>query len=135
MAQGIADFVDTTTPDRARETGGKAVFRGKTIEMGREAWKVEAVDLIHGVTRIRATNPAISRFTSECQARLTTTGGAHHLVDDAGPRPTAASKALQEQVGPGTGKEILMTIWDAAVSKRGHIPETRISRASSPATA
>ena len=42
----VADFVDTV--NLKRETGGAAIVRFKTFEMGREAWQGEPVDLIWG---------------------------------------------------------------------------------------
>jgi phage terminase large subunit-like protein len=117
MARGIADFVDTI--NITRETGGKAVFRGKTFEMGREAWQVEAVDLIHGDE-----DPGDFEIYSECQARLTTTRGM--IIWSMTPviGATAVRKHFKNRT-EGTA-EILMTIWDAAVSKRGHIPDEDI---------
>lgn len=117
MARGIADFVDTI--NIIRETGGKAVFRGKTFEMGREAWQVEAVDLIHGDE-----DPGDFDIYSECQARLTTTNGMiiWSMTPMLGVTPVRRHFKNKED---GTA-EILMTIWDAAVSKRGHIPDEDI---------
>lgn len=117
MARGIADFVDTI--NILRETGGKAVFRGKTFEMGREAWQVEAVDLIHGDE-----DPGDFEIYSECQARLTTTRGM--IIWSMSPMlgVTPVRKHFKNKT-PGTA-EVLMTIYDAAVSKRGHIPDEDI---------
>jgi phage terminase large subunit-like protein len=117
MARGISDFVDTI--NLTRETGGKAVFRGKTFEMGREAWQVEAVDLIHGDE-----DPGDFEIYEECQARLTTTRGM--IIWSMTPvRGTTPVRKHFKNKTPGTA-EILMTIWDAAVSKRGHIPDEDI---------
>lgn len=117
MARGISDFVDTI--NIRRETGGKAVFRGKTFEMGREAWQVEAVDLIHGDE-----DPGDFEIYEECQARLTTTDGM--IIWSMTPvlGTTPVRKHFKNKTA-GTA-EILMTIWDAAVSKRGHIPDENI---------
>ena len=117
MARGIADFVDTI--NLTRETGGKAMFRGKTFEMGRAAWQVEAVDLIHGDE-----DPGDFEIYSECQARLTTTRGMiiWSMTPMLGVTPVRKHFKNKED---GT-REILMTIWDAAVSKRGHIPDEDI---------
>jgi phage terminase large subunit-like protein len=117
MARGISDFVDTI--NLTRETGGKAVFRGKTFEMGREAWQVEAVDLIHGDE-----DPGDFEIYEECQARLTTTRG--QIIWSMTPvRGATPVRKHFKNKSPGTA-EILMTIWDAAVSKRGHIPDEDI---------
>jgi phage terminase large subunit-like protein len=117
MARGIADFVDTI--NLTRETGGKAVFRGKTFEMGREAWQVEAVDLIHGDE-----DPGDFEIYEECQARLTTTKGI--IIWSMTPvRGATPVRKHFKNKSPGTA-EILMTIYDAAVSKRGHIPDEDI---------
>jgi len=117
MARGISDFVDTI--NLSRETGGKGVFRGKTFEMGREAWQVEAVDLIHGDE-----DPGDFEIYEECQARLTTTRG----IIIWSMTPVLGSTPVRKHFknkSPGTA-EILMTIWDAAKSKRGHIPDEDI---------
>jgi phage terminase large subunit-like protein len=68
MAGGITDFVDTI--NLTRETGGSAILRGKTFEMGREAWQGEAVDVLWGDE-----DPGDFEVYGECQARLTTTRG------------------------------------------------------------
>jgi phage terminase large subunit-like protein len=117
MARGIADFVDTI--NISRETGGKAVFRGKTFEMGREAWQVEAVDLIHGDE-----DPGDFEIYSECQARLTTTRGM--IIWSMTPVIGATPVRKHYKNGTEGTQEVLMTIWDAAVSKRGHIPDEDI---------
>ncbi len=117
MARGISDFVDTI--NLTRETGGKAVFRGKTFEMGREAWQVEAVDLIHGDE-----DPGDFEIYEECQARLTTTRGMIIWSMTPVRGATPVRKHFKNKT-EGT-REILMTIWDAAVSKRGHIPDEDI---------
>ncbi len=119
MARGISDFVDTI--NLTRETGGKAVFRGKTFEMGRTAWQVEPVDLIHGDE-----DPGDFEIYSECQARLTTTNGIiiWSMTPMLGVTPVRRHFKNKE---PGTA-EILMTIYDAAVSKRGHIQDEEIPK-------
>lgn len=119
MARGISDFVDTI--NLTRETGGKAVLRGKTFEMGRTAWQVEPVDLIHGDE-----DPGDFEIYSECQARLTTTAGMiiWSMTPMLGVTPVRKHFKTKQ---PGT-EEILMTIWDAAVSKRGHIPDEEIPK-------
>jgi phage terminase large subunit-like protein len=95
------------------------VFRGKTFEMGREAWQVEAVDLIHGDE-----DPGDFEIYEECQARLTTTRG--QIIWSMTPvRGATPVRKHFKNKSPGTA-EILMTIWDAAVSKRGHIPDEDI---------
>jgi phage terminase large subunit-like protein len=117
MARGISNFVDTIT--LVRETGGKALIRGKTFEMGRSAWQVEAVDVIH-----IDEDPGDFEIPEECQARLTTTNGIiiYSMTPVLGTTPL---RKYFKNKSPGTA-EILMTIWDAAVSKRGHIPDEEI---------
>lgn len=119
MARGISDFVDTVS--LTRETGGKGVFRGKTFEMGRAAWQVEPVDLIHGDE-----DPGDDEIYNEGLARLTTTNGM--IIWSMTPMlgATPVRKRFKHKT-PGTA-EILMTIWDAAVSKRGHIPDEEIPK-------
>ena len=117
MARGISDFVDTIA--LTRETGGKAVLRGKTFEMGRAAWQGEPVDEVWGDE-----DPGDFEIYSECQARLTTTRGRiiWSMTPVIGVTPVRKHFKTKQ---PGTA-EILMTIWDAAVSKRGHIPDEDI---------
>jgi phage terminase large subunit-like protein len=118
MARGIADFVDTVS--LRRETGGTAILRGKTFEMGREAWQGEPVDVVWGDE-----DPGDFEIYGECQARLTTTKG--NIIWSMSPMlgVTPVRRHFKERK-PGTA-EVLMTIHDAAVSKRGHIPDEDIA--------
>lgn len=117
MARGIADFVDTI--NLTREVGGTAILRGKTFEMGREAWQGEPVDVVWGDE-----DPGDFEIYGECQARLTTTKG--NIIWSMSPMLglTPVRRHFKEKK-PGTA-EVLMTIYDAAVSKRGHIPDEDI---------
>lgn len=117
MARGIADFVDTITV--RREVGGTGIIRGKTFEMGREAWQGEPVDLVWGDE-----DPSDFEVYGECQARLTTTRG--KIIWSMSPMLglTPVRKHFKTKQ-PGTA-EVLMTIYDAAVSNGGHIPDEDI---------
>jgi phage terminase large subunit-like protein len=118
MARGIADFADTVS--LRRETGGNAVIRFKTFEMGREAWQGEPVDVIWGDE-----DPGDFEVYGECQARLTTTRGI--IIWSMTPMLGLSPVRRHFKEGkPGTA-EILMTIEDAAVSRRGHIPDEDIA--------
>jgi phage terminase large subunit-like protein len=117
MARGITDFVDTIT--LTRETGGAAILRGKTFEMGREAWQGEAVDVVWGDE-----DPGDFEVYGECQARLTTTRGI--IIWSMSPMlGLSPVRKHFKKGGPGI-REVLMTIWDAAVSNGGHIPDEDI---------
>jgi phage terminase large subunit-like protein len=118
MARGISDFVDTIT--LRRETGGAAILRGKTFAMGREAWQGEAVDVVWGDE-----DPGDFEIYGECQARLTTTDGC--IIWSMSPMlgVTPVRRHFKEKK-PGT-QEVLMTIYDAAVSNGGHIPDDKIA--------
>jgi phage terminase large subunit-like protein len=117
MARGIADFVDTIS--LRREVGGTAVLRGKTFEMGREAWQGEPVDVVWGDE-----DPGDFEIYGECQARLTTTRGI--IIWSMSPMlGLSPVRRHFKDKKPGTA-EVLMTIYDAAVSKGGHIPDEDI---------
>jgi phage terminase large subunit-like protein len=117
MARGITDFVDTIT--LTREGGGSAILRGKTFEMGREAWQGEAVDVCWGDE-----DPGDFEIYGECQARLTTTRGI--IIWSMSPMlGLSAVRKYFKKGGPGV-RETLMTIYDAAVSNGGHIPDEDI---------
>lgn len=123
MARGISDFVDTVT--LRRETGGRALIRQKTYEMDRKAFQGEAVDegwLDEDVSKND------SSIYGEMLARLTTTQGQIicSLTPMLGMSPLR--KRFKERSGSGECVEILMTIYDAAVSKGGHIPDEEIPR-------
>lgn len=127
MARGIADFVDTAT--LRRETGGNAVIRFKTFEMGRPAWQGEPVDVVWGDEdpdegSADGGGEPPGDIYSECQARLTTTRGI--IIWTMSPM-IGLSPIRRHFKGkaPGTA-EVLMTIDDAAVSKGGHIPDEDI---------
>jgi phage terminase large subunit-like protein len=117
MARGIADFVDTIT--LRREVGGSAILQGKTFAAGRETWQGSAVDEVWGDE-----DPDDFEIYEESQARLTTTRGI--IIWSMTPMlgTTKLRKHFKNKT-EGTG-EVLMTIWDAAVSKRGHIPDEDI---------
>ena len=118
MARGISDFVDTI--NLTREGGGKAILRGKTFEMGREAWQGEPVDVVWGDE-----DPGDFEIYGECQARLTTTRG--NIIWSMSPMlGLSPVRRHFKEKKPGTA-EVLMTIYDAAVSKRGHIPDEDIA--------
>jgi phage terminase large subunit-like protein len=117
MARGITDFVDTIT--LTRETGGTAILRGKTFEMGREAWQGESVDVVWGDEDF-----GDFEIYGECQARLTTTRGI--IIWSMSPMlGLSAVRKYFKKGGPGV-REVLMTIYDAAVSNGGHIPDEDI---------
>src|SRR6185503_3059616 len=120
MARGISDFVDTVTV--RRETGGTGMIRFKTYEMGREAYQGEPVDVNWLDEDVSRDDAAIY---GECLARKTTTNGRIlcSLTPLLGMSPLR--KRFKERVG-GDCAEVLMTIWDCAVSKGGHIPDERI---------
>jgi phage terminase large subunit-like protein len=109
MARGISDFVDSVM--LRRETGGKAIIRGKTFEMDRKAYQGESVDVI-----LIDEDPGDDVIWGECLARLTATQG--RIIWTATPvlGVTPVRKRFKERL-PGTA-EILMTIDDAH-----HIPE------------
>jgi phage terminase large subunit-like protein len=120
MARGIPDFVDSTT--LRRETGGMAIVRGKTYEMGREAYQGEPIEvnwLDEDVSRDDAS------IYGECLARKTTTRGRIicSLTPLLGQSPLR--KRFKARVG-GDCAEVLMTIYDCAQSKGGHIPDEDI---------
>lgn len=117
MARGIADFVDTVTI--RRESGGTALIRFKTYEQGRKAFQGEPVDEIWPDE-----DEGDDSLNGEMLARLTTTNG--RIIRTMTPviGLTPVRKRFKQKT-PGTA-EILMTIWDCAVSKGGHIPDERI---------
>lgn len=123
MARGIPDFVDTVTLRRegADANSKPAIIRFKTFEMGREAWQGEPVDVVWGDE-----DPGVSNadIYPECQARLTTTRGM--IIWSMSPMLgiSPVRKRFKERK-EGTA-EVLMTIWDAAVSRGGHIPDEDI---------
>jgi phage terminase large subunit-like protein len=121
MARGISDFVDSMT--LRRETGGTAVIRQKTYEQDRKAYQGEPVDEI-------ALDEDVSRddetIYGECLARLATTRGQIicSLTPMLGLSPLR--KRFKERAASGECVDIIMTIYDAAVSKGGHIPDADI---------
>lgn len=117
MARGISGFVDTVAINRA--VGGVASMRFKTYDMGREAFQAVPVDRVWLDEDTK--DPDIY---GECMARLTTTRGRIYasMTPMRGLSPMRKRfKSRQE----GT-EEILMTIYDAAMSKGGHIPDEDI---------
>jgi phage terminase large subunit-like protein len=117
MARGISDFVDTIS--LRRDGGGDAILRGKTFMMGREAWQGEPVDVVWGDE-----DPGDFEIYEECQARLTTTDGNIQWSMSPMLGLSPVRRHFKEK-NPGTA-EILMTIWDAAISNGGHIDDERI---------
>lgn len=120
MSRNISGMVDSA--NLRRETGGKAVVRFKTYEQGRNAFQGEPVDLTLLDEDISRTDATIY---GEVLARTTTTRGRIicSLTPLLGLSPLR--KRFKQKLGPSMA-EILMTIWDAAVSKGGHIPDEDI---------
>jgi phage terminase large subunit-like protein len=120
MSRGIQDFVDSVT--LRRETGGSAIVRFKTFEQSREAFQGEAVDEISIDEDISRTDSSIY---GECLARLVTTNG--RIICSMTPMLglSPLRKRFKDKLAPSC-REILMTIWDCAVSKGGHIPDEAI---------
>ena len=117
MARGIADFVDSVT--LRRDTGGSAVIRFKTYEMGRKAFQGEPCDLVW-----LDEDPGDDEVYGECLARLTTTRG-KIMVTMTPMLGLSPIRKRFKQRGQGTA-EVLMTIDDCAVSRGGHIPDEDI---------
>lgn len=120
MSRNISGMVDSI--NLRRETGGKAVIRFKTYEQGRTAFQGEATDEVLLDEDISRTDDSIY---GEVVARMVTTGGRilSSLTPLLGLSPLR--KRFKQKLGPSM-REILMTIWDAAVSKGGHIPDEEI---------
>jgi phage terminase large subunit-like protein len=116
MARGISDFVDTVA--LRREGGGRALIRFKTYEMDRKVFQGEPVDEIWFDEDVSRDDDTIY---GEALARLTTTRGRIicSLTPLLGISPLR--KRFKERAGTGECADILMTIYDAAVSKGGHI--------------
>jgi phage terminase large subunit-like protein len=121
MARGISDFVDTVR--LTRESGGTALIRFKTYEMDREAFQGEACDEIWLDEDISRTDDSIY---GECIARLTTTRGI--IVCSLSPLlgMSPLRKRFKERSVTGECVDVVMTIYDAAVSNGGHIPDEDI---------
>lgn len=120
MARGISDFVDTVT--LRRESGGTAMLRGKTYEMGREAYQGEPVDVNWLDEDVSRDDAAIY---GECIARKTTTRG--RILCSL--TPLLGLSPLRKRFKARAGAEcaeVLMTIDDCAQSKGGHIPDEDI---------
>lgn len=129
MARGIADFVDTVTV--RRESGNTGVIRFKTFEMGRPAWQGEPVDVVWGDEdpdegAADGGGEPPGEIYSECQARLTTTKGQINWTMT----PMVGLSPIRRHFKSRTGgaREVLMTIYDAAVSRGGHIPDEEIPK-------
>lgn len=122
MARGIADFVDTVT--LRRENGGKALIRFKTYEMDRKAFQGEPVDEIWLDEDVSRDDNTVY---GECLARLTTTKGRIlcSMTPVLGLSPLR--KRFKQRMGTDTA-EVLMTIYDCAVSKGGHVPDEEIPK-------
>jgi phage terminase large subunit-like protein len=120
MSRNISGMVDSA--NLRRETGGKAVIRFKTYEQGRTAFQGEPTDEVLLDEDISRTDDSIY---GEVLARMVTTGGkiVSSLTPLLGLSPLR--KRFKQKLGPSM-REILMTIWDAAVSKGGHIPDEEI---------
>jgi phage terminase large subunit-like protein len=95
------------------------VIRFKTYEQGRKAFQGEPVDLVWPDE-----DEGDDSLQGEMLARLTTTNG--RIIRTMTPviGMTPVRRRFKEKT-PGT-IEILMTIWDCAISKGGHIPDERI---------
>lgn len=117
MARGIADFVDSVT--LRRDSGGAAIVRFKTYEMGRKAFQGEPVDEVW-----LDEDPGDDDVYGECLARLTTTRG-RILVSMTPMLGLSPIRKRFKEKSSGTS-EVLMTIDDCAVSKGGHIPDEDI---------
>jgi len=120
MSRNVSGLVDTA--NLRRETGGKAVLRFKTYEQGRTAFQGEPTDEVLLDEDISRTDASIY---GEVLARMVTTQGKiiSSLTPLLGLSPLR--KRFKQKLGPSM-REILMTIWDAAVSKGGHIPDEEI---------
>lgn len=118
MARGIADFVDTVM--LRRETGGKAIIRQKTYEMGRKAFQGEPCDEIW----VDEDPGREDEIYGECLARLTTTSG--QIVASMTPMLGLSPIRKRFKRREAGTAEILMTIEDCAVSKGGHIADAEI---------
>jgi len=120
MNRNIAGGVETV--NLLRETGGSAILRFKTYEQGREVFQGEPVDMTLLDEDISRSDSSIY---GEVLARNVTTRGRIicSLTPLLGLSPLR--KRFKYKQGPSM-REILMTIWDAAVSKGGHIPDEDI---------
>ena len=120
MSRNISGAVDSV--NLRRETGGKAVIRFKTYEQTRTAFQGEPTDEVLLDEDISRTD---STIYGEVLARMVTTGGKiiSSLTPLLGLSPLR--KRFKQKLGPSM-REVLMTIWDAAVSKGGHIPDEEI---------
>ena len=120
MNRNVSGGVETV--NLTRETGKAAIIRFKTYEQGREAFQGEPVDLTLLDEDISRTDNSIY---GEVLARNVTTRGRIicSLTPLLGLSPLR--KRFKQKLGPSM-REILMTIWDAAVSKGGHIPDEDI---------
>jgi phage terminase large subunit-like protein len=117
LARGTSEYVDTIK--LRRETGGNAIIRLKTFEMGREGWQGESVDCAW-----MDEDPGDKGIHGECLARLTATNGIiiASLTPLLGPSPLR--RRFREKI-LGTA-ETLMGIRDCLVSAGGHIPDERL---------
>lgn len=118
MARGIGEYVDTVK--LRRETGGNAIIRLKTYEMGREGWQGEPVD-VGWVDE----DPGNAGIYSELLARLTATNGI--IIASMTPLLGGGSEIRRRfrEKTPGTA-EVQMGIRDCLVSAGGHIPDERL---------
>jgi phage terminase large subunit-like protein len=114
MARGISGFIDTVSINRI--VGGVASVRLKTYEMGREAFQAVPVDRLWLDEDTK--DPDIY---GECLARLTTTRGRIYASMTPMRGLTPMRRRFKSRT-EGT-EEVLMTIYDAAVSNDGHIPD------------
>ena len=120
MARGISDFVDSVS--LTRETGGRAMIRFKTYAQGREVFQGEPVD-------VNWLDEDVSRddnsIYGEILARRITTRG--RIICSLTPLLGLSPLRKRFKMRQGTDMaEVLMTIWDAAISKGGHIPDEDI---------
>jgi phage terminase large subunit-like protein len=120
MSRNISGMVDSI--NFRRETGGKAIVRFKTYEQGRTAFQGEPVDVVLLDEDISRTDTTI--YGEVLARRITTRGRVIcSLTPLLGLSPLR--KRFKAKAGPSMG-EVLMTIWDAAVSRGGHIPDEDI---------
>ena len=120
MARGISDFVDTIT--LRRETGGRGIIRLKTYDQDRRVFQGESCDVCWCDEDVSRDNDTIY---GEVLARLVATRGRVFLTLTPILGLSPIRKRFKERLGADCA-EVLMTIYDAAVSNGGHIPDEDI---------
>lgn len=120
MNRNVAGGAETV--NLLRETGGRAILRFKTYEQGREVFQGEPVDLTLLDEDISRTDGSIY---GEVIARTVTTRG--RILCSMTPLMGLSPLRKRFKAKEGQSmREVLMTIWDSAVSKGGHIPDEDI---------